>query len=235
MRIADIRREYNLAGLRRRDLDADPIKQFQAWFDAAAGARASGQLRKAMVKSYKALVLGDAGGAIEVNAMTLSTVDEEGRPSSRIVLLKGADERGFIFYTNFNSRKGRELGVNPNAALTFYWADQERQVCISGKVSKVSDKEAEDYFNSRPRGSRLGAWASNQSEVIKDRTALEASWKELEARYPGEHIPKPPHWGGYIVVPVRVEFWQGRPSRLHDRFRYTRLSDGKWQIDRLSP
>ena len=167
--------------------------------------------------------------------MTLSTVDKEGRPSSRIVLLKGVDERGFIFYTNFNSRKGRELAENPNAALTIYWAHQERQVCVAGKVSKVSEEEANTYFQSRPRGSKLAAWASNQSEPVEDREALEAAWKILEQKYPGEDVPKPPHWGGYVVVPERVEFWQGRPSRLHDRFRYLRTPDGKWQIDRLSP
>jgi len=216
MAIADIRREYNLAGLRRRDLCPDPIVQFRRWFDQVAGAR-TGEM------------LGD------VNAATLATADREGRPSSRVVLLKGVDERGFIFFTNYDSRKGRELAENPNAALTLYWPDQERQVCIAGQASKISRAESEAYFKSRPRGSRLAAWASRQSEVIENREVLEAHWRELQAKYPGEEVPMPPNWGGFVLAPTRIEFWQGRPSRLHDRFRYLKQDDGKWLIERLSP
>ena len=216
MAIADIRREYNLAGLRRRDLCPDPIVQFRRWFDQVAGAR-TGEM------------LGD------VNAATLATADREGRPSSRVVLLKGVDERGFIFFTNYDSRKGHELAENPNAALTLYWPDQERQVCIAGQASKISRAESEAYFKSRPRGSRLAAWASRQSEVIENREVLEAHWRELQAKYPGEEVPMPPNWGGFVLAPTRIEFWQGRPSRLHDRFRYLKQDDGKWLIERLSP
>jgi pyridoxamine 5'-phosphate oxidase len=235
MAIADIRREYNLAGLRRRDLEPDPIAQFQRWFAQAAGARTSGRIRSFFVRLYKSLFMGERSTLIDVNAMTLATADKEGRPSARVVLLKGVDERGFIFFTNYDSRKGHELAENPNAALVFYWADQERQVCVAGKVSKVSEAESEAYFKSRPRGSRLAAWASRQSEVLPDRAALEAKWKELEAKYPGEEVPKPPYWGGYVLSPLRFEFWQGRPSRMHDRFRYSKQEDGSWKIERLSP
>jgi pyridoxamine 5'-phosphate oxidase len=235
MALADIRREYNLAGLRRRDLAPDPIAQFQKWFAQAAGTRVSGRLRGFFVRLYKAVFMGEQSALVEVNAMTLATADKEGRPSARIVLLKGVDERGFIFFTNYDSRKGNELTENPNAALVFYWADQERQVCIAGRVSRVSDQESNVYFKSRPRGSRLAAWASRQGEVLPDRAALEAKWKELEAKYPGEDVPKPPYWGGYVLSPVRFEFWQGRPSRMHDRFRYTKREDGSWKIERLSP
>ena len=235
MALADIRREYNLAGLRRRDLDPNPIAQFQRWFAQAAGARVSGRVRGFFVKLYKALFMGERSALVEVNAMTLATADKEGRPSARIVLLKGVDERGFVFFTNYDSRKGHELTENPNAALVFYWADQERQICVAGPVSRVSEAESEAYFKSRPRGSRLAAWASRQSEVLADRAALEQQWKELEAKYPGEDVPKPPYWGGYVLSPVRFEFWQGRPSRMHDRFRYTKQEDGSWRIERLSP
>ena len=216
MSIADIRREYNLAGLRRRDLDADPIVQFRQWFEHAISA-----------------CTGEALG--DVNAATLATADREGRPSARVVLLKGVDDRGFIFFTNYDSRKGRELAENPNASLVFYWPDQERQVCIAGQASKISRAESEAYFKSRPRGSRLAAWASHQSEVIKDREVLEAHWSELQAKYPGDEVPMPPNWGGFVLAPSRLEFWQGRPSRLHDRFRYSKQGDGKWLIERLSP
>jgi pyridoxamine 5'-phosphate oxidase len=235
MALADIRREYNLAGLRRRDLEPDPIAQFQRWFDQAAGARASGRVRSFFVRLYKSLFMGEQSALIDVNAMTLATADKEGRPSARVVLLKGVDQRGFIFFTNYDSRKGHELAENPNAALVFYWADQERQVCIAGQVSKISETESEEYFKSRPRGSRLAAWASRQSEVLPNRAALEAKWKDLEAKYPGQEVPKPPYWGGYVLSPVRFEFWQGRPSRMHDRFRYTKEEDGSWRIERLSP
>ena len=166
--------------------------------------------------------------------MVLATVSRDGRPSTRNVLLKGVDERGFVFYTNYDSRKGCELAENPAAALTFYWPDLERQVCVAGTVSKVTVKESEAYFMSRPRDSRLGAWASNQSAVVPDRAALEKQWREIAARFPNE-VPLPPNWGGYVLKPDRVEFWQGRPGRLHDRFRYARQADNSWQLDRLAP
>lgn len=217
MSIANIRRDYNLAGLRRKDLDADPIVQFSRWFEQAVAAR-SGEAERS-----------------DVTAATLATVDAEGRPSARIVLLKGVDERGFVFFTNYDSRKGREIAANPNVALVLYWPDQERQVTIAGTASKVPRAESEAYFNSRPRGSRLAAWASNQSEVIENREVLESRWRQLQARHPGEDVPTPPNWGGFVIAPVRIEFWQGRPSRLHDRFRYAKQPGGKWLIERLSP
>jgi pyridoxamine 5'-phosphate oxidase len=215
MGIADLRREYNLAGLRRRDLDTDPIVQFNKWFAQA---------------TEKC-----AGSSLDVNAATLATADKNGMPSARIVLLKGLDERGFIFFTNYESRKGWELAKNPNAALVFYWPEQERQVCIAGSAAKIPRTESEIYFKSRPRGSQLAAWVSNQSEVVQDRDVLEKKWEELQAKFPGEEIPMPPYWGGYVLAPSRIEFWQGRPSRLHDRFRYTKQSAGSWMIERLSP
>lgn len=235
MSIADIRREYNLAGLRRRDLDHDPMVQFRRWFDQATGARASGRLRKLLIAVYKSMFMIRGVEQLDLNAMTLATVDREGKPSARIVLLKGVDDRGFLFFTNYNSRKGQELAENPNAALVFYWPEQERQVTIAGQVSKLPLAESEAYFRSRPRGSRLAAWASDQSGVLKDRAELDTKWKQIEARYPGEEIPCPPYWGGYVLNPARLEFWQGRPSRMHDRFRYTHTADGTWHIERLSP
>ncbi len=235
MSIADVRREYNLAGLRRRDLAAEPIAQFKSWFDQATGARASGRLFKLLTGIYKALLACFGEGSGDVTAMFLATADNHGRPSARAVLLKGVDERGFIFFTNYDSRKGHELAENPHAALVFYWAELERQVCIAGDVSKLSEVESEAYFRSRPRGSRLAAWASRQSDVIRDRIELEEEWKNLEIRYAGQEVPRPPYWGGYVLRPTRVEFWQGRPNRLHDRFRYTRQPDGHWLIERLAP
>ena len=214
MKIADIRREYSLAGLRRADLDANPIAQFQKWFEQAAKVFAQKE--------------------IDVNAATLATADKNGKPSARIILLKGLDERGFIFFTNYNSRKGRELAENPNAALTFYWSEMERQICIAGFVEKISREESENYFKSRPRGSRLATLASNQSDVVADRAALEKKWSALAEKFPGE-VPLPPHWGGFVLRPERIEFWQGRPSRLHDRFQYTRQPDNSWKLERLAP
>jgi pyridoxamine 5'-phosphate oxidase len=166
--------------------------------------------------------------------MTLATVDSQGVPSTRTVLLKGIDARGFIFFTNYESRKGRELTANPNAALTFFWPELERQVCVVGTVSRLPVSESETYFKSRPRGSQLGAWASNQSSPVQDRSALEKQWQEAEARFP-KAVPMPPYWGGFVLAPARIEFWQGRPSRLHDRFCYTRQPDGNWKLERLSP
>jgi pyridoxamine 5'-phosphate oxidase len=213
MAIADIRREYSLGGLRRADLSAYPVAQFQKWFEQAAAALPQ----------------------TDVNAATLATADKNGKPSARIILLKGLDERGFIFFTNYQSRKGRELAENPNASLVFYWQQFERQVCIAGSIQKTSRGESEAYFKIRPRGSRLAAWASNQTDAIKDRAALEAKWNEMAAKFPGEEIPLPPNWGGYVLKPERMEFWQGRPSRLHDRFQYTRQKNNSWRLERLAP
>jgi pyridoxamine 5'-phosphate oxidase len=235
MSIADIRRDYNLAGLRRADLDADPIVQFRRWFEQALGARTSGRLRGSAIRLYKALLGLGSAERIDVNAATLATVDGEGHPSARVVLLKGVDERGFIFFTNYDSRKGREIAGNPNVAMVFYWPDQERQVCIAGRAAKIPRSESETYFKSRPRGSRLAAWASRQSEEIANRGVLEKQWQELQAKYPGDDVPTPPNWGGFVLAPSQVEFWQGRPSRLHDRFRYSKQADGNWLIERLSP
>ena len=235
MSIADVRREYNLAGLRRRDLAAEPIAQFKSWFDQATGARTSGRLLKLLTGIYKSLLacVGSEGG--DVTAMTLATADKQGRPSARAVLLKGVDERGFIFFTNYDSRKGQELTENPQAAVVFYWSELERQVCIAGDVSKLPELESEAYFRTRPKGSRLAAWASNQSGVIRDRAELEEEWQKVEQRYASQEVPRPPYWGGYVLKPTRVEFWQGRPNRLHDRFRYTRQPDGRWLLERLAP
>jgi pyridoxamine 5'-phosphate oxidase len=231
MKIADIRREYSRGGLRRADLDANPLAQFNSWF---AQESSGGNWRKigiALFKLWQA-VLGHSPA--DVNAMVLSTVDKNGRPSARNVLLKGVDERGFIFFTNYDSRKGRELAENPNASLIFYWADLERQICVSGLVEKISREESGKYFKSRPRGSQLAAWASNQSDAVADRAALEAKWNEMEKKFPND-VPLPPDWGGYVLKPERIEFWQGRPSRLHDRFCYMREKNNSWKLERLAP
>jgi pyridoxamine 5'-phosphate oxidase len=211
-RLAELRKEYSSAGLSESELAADPIAQFQKWLREAIDAQLA-----------------------EPNAMVLATVAPDGQPSTRTVLLKALDDRGFSFFTNYESRKARELAANPRASLTFPWHALERQVNVEGRVSKLPRAEAEAYFKLRPRGSRLGAWASNQSQVIAGREAIEARMKELEAQYPGEEIPLPPNWGGYVLAPERIEFWQGRPSRLHDRLRYTRQADGLWKIERLAP
>ena len=235
MALADLRREYSLTGLRRRDLEADPIVQFKKWFDQASGARGSGRVRKSCIRLYKRLLLASGAEPLDLTAMTLATVDQQGRPSARVVLLKGVDQRGFVFFTNYESRKGRELAGNPHGALVFYWPDQERQVCIAGEVSQLPPAESDAYFQSRPRGSRLAAWASKQSATIRDRAALEEGWKRTEGQYAGREIPRPPFWGGYLLSPARIEFWQGRPNRLHDRFCYTRQPDKTWLIERLAP
>lgn len=210
--IAALRKEYILRGLRRSDLDPDPMKQFALWFAEAL-----------------------QGQPVDPNAMTLATVAADGQPSARTVLLKGFDERGFVFFTNYVSRKGRELHRNPRAALHFLWTALERQVCITGTVEKVSREESELYFHSRPLGSQLGAWASTQSARVSDRAQLEAQLAKVAAQYQDMEVPLPPDWGGYRVRPGSVEFWQGRPNRLHDRLRYLRQSDQTWQIERLSP
>ncbi|HVU28362.1 MAG TPA: pyridoxamine 5'-phosphate oxidase [Verrucomicrobiae bacterium] len=234
MALADIRRDYSSGSLRRADLDANPVAQFQKWFAQAAGEASASRWRKIGVALFNLWRAIRNHRPADVNAMTLATVDKNGIPSTRTVLLKGVDERGFIFFTNHDSRKGRELAENPNAALTFFWPELERQVCVAGTVEKISREESEKYFKSRPRGSQLSAWASNQSDTVKDRAELEAKWREIEKKFPGE-IPLPPDWGGYVLKPERIEFWQGRPSRLHDRFSYTRQADGTWKIERLSP
>jgi pyridoxamine 5'-phosphate oxidase len=211
--IAGLRRDYALAGLREQDLTADPIQQFLKWFREAVAAEIT-----------------------EPNAMVLATVDSSSQPSTRVVLLKSVDERGFSFFTNYESRKGRELAGNPRASLTFPWIALERQVCIAGSVTKLSREESASYFKLRPRGSRLGAWASpRQSEAIVGRAVLEERMRQLETQHPGEEIPLPPYWGGYVLAPMEIEFWQGRTSRLHDRLRYRKQPDGSWIIERLSP
>jgi pyridoxamine 5'-phosphate oxidase len=209
-KIANIRSDYSLNGLHESDLDANPLIQFGKWFDD-------------VIKS----------ALTEANAMLLSTVDN-GRPSGRIVLLKGVDEAGFTFFTNYDSKKGKEMETNPQVALTFFWKELERQVRIEGKIEKTSEKESDDYFASRPRGSQIGAWVSHQSEVIAGREVLEQKLKSLVEEFEGSPVPRPPHWGGYRVVPDYIEFWQGRPSRLHDRLAYV-LKEGVWVIGRLSP
>jgi pyridoxamine 5'-phosphate oxidase len=231
MALADIRREYEQGGLDRADLGANPLAQFNQWFAQASAGSRWRKIGIALFKLWHAM-LGHV--PIDVNTMVLATVDKAGRPSARAVLLKGADERGFIFFTNYDSRKGHELAENPNAALTFYWADLERQVCVAGTVGKLPQAESEAYFKSRPKGSNLAAWASNQSSVVADRAVLKRRWNEMAAKFPGD-VPLPPNWGGYMLKPERIEFWQGRLNRLHDRFCYTRQADHSWKLERLAP
>ena len=234
MNLGDFREDYRRGALDRTGLNANPLAQFEAWFAEAAGARNQSRWRKLGIALFK---LWDAicnRRPADTNAMTLATVGQDGQPSARTVLLKTVDERGFIFYTNYDSRKGRELTENPAAALTFFWSELERQVCVAGTVTKLTAAESEVYFKSRPRGSQIGAWASNQSEVIPDRAVLEVRWRELEQKFP-DTVPLPPNWGGFVLKPARIEFWQGRPSRLHDRFSYVRQADGTWRVERLSP
>jgi len=234
MAMADMRREYSLGGLRREELDANPMAQFSQWFAQASAASPGSRWRKIGVALFKLwhAILGHAPA--DANAMVLATVDKDGRPSARAVLLKGVDERGFIFFTNYDSRKGRELAENHNAALTFYWPDWERQICAAGPVEKISREESEKYFKGRPRGSQLAAWASNQSDVVENRASLEAKWNEMETQFSND-VPLPPNWGGFVLKPERIEFWLGRPSRLHDRFQYTRQSNASWKLERLAP
>jgi pyridoxamine 5'-phosphate oxidase len=235
MAVANLRREYTVGGLNREALAADPLAQFQSWFSQASATRSGSRWRQVGIALYKLwhALIGHA--PVDVNAMVLATVSRDDQPSARTVLLKGVDPRGFIFFTNYDSRKGHELAGNPKASLVFYWPNLERQVCVGGTVTKLPREESEAYFKSRPKGSRLAAWASSQSAVVADRPALETKWQEMASRFPGEHVPLPPNWGGYALAPARVEFWQGRPNRLHDRFCYAKQGDGSWQIERLAP
>ena len=234
MNLGDFREDYRRDALDRAALNANPLSQFETWFREATGEQSQSRWRKIGIALYKLWSAICNHRPADINAMTLATVDKNGKPSTRTVLLKSVDGRGFIFFTNYDSRKGRELSENQNAALTFFWSDLERQVCVAGSVAKLPASESEAYFKSRPRGSQLAAWASNQSESVPDRATLEVKWRELELKFPND-IPLPPNWGGFILKPERIEFWQGRPSRLHDRFNYARQQDGSWKIERLSP
>jgi pyridoxamine 5'-phosphate oxidase len=211
MSLADLRKDYSMSGLLEKDLARDPFRQFDKWFQEAEAAK-----------------------LVEPNAMTLATATKDGRPSARTVLLKGVDGRGFVFYTNYESRKGRELAENPRASLAFPWIALERQVIIEGSLAKLSREESAAYFHSRPRASQLGAWVSQQSAIITGRAVLEDAMKALEKKHAGAEIPLPPAWGGYRLSPESVEFWQGRRSRLHDRLRYRREA-GEWIVERLAP
>ena len=213
MTLRDRRVQYETAGLDVSDLDASPIVQWQRWYDQAAEA-----------------------GVAEPNAMTVSTIADDGAPDARVVLVRAADERGFVFFTNYDSAKGRQIDDDPVAAATFAWLDLHRQVRVRGTVERVSAEESDDYFASRPRDSQIGAWASPQSQPIADRAALTARVEEMTARFASGPVPRPAHWGGFRLRPVSIEFWQGRPNRLHDRFRYSRDgSTGNWYVERLAP
>lgn len=210
--ISDIRKDYILQSLLEKDVQADAIRQFSAWWQEALHSEIT-----------------------EVNAMTLATASADGVPSARIVLLKGYDERGFVFFTNYESFKGQQLAENPRACLVFFWKELERQVRITGLVEKVSAAESDAYFSSRPEGSRIGAWTSPQSQVIESREWLEEREKAYIKDFAGKQLTRPPHWGGYRVKPISIEFWQGRSNRLHDRLQYTLKEDGGWMIERLAP
>ncbi|MGB8194497.1 MAG: pyridoxamine 5'-phosphate oxidase [Chitinophagaceae bacterium] len=210
--IADIRRDYKLQSLSENDVAADPMQQFAAWWNDALESE-----------------------IVEPNAMTLATASSDGLPSARIVLLKGYDERGFVFFTNYNSFKGVQLDENPRACLVFFWKEVERQVRIMGLIEKVTAEESDEYFNSRPEGSRIGAMVSPQSQVIESRQWLEQHFAETSQQLSGKSIERPAHWGGYCVKPAIIEFWQGRSSRLHDRLQYSLTDEGSWKIERLAP
>jgi pyridoxamine 5'-phosphate oxidase len=211
MSIADLRREYARARLDEASVSPEPVAEFARWFEEA----------------LKAEVL-------EPNAMTLATASDDGAPSARIVLLKGFDERGFVFFTDYRSQKGTELDRNPRAALVFYWPELERQVRITGRTATITREESEAYFRTRPRSSRISAWVSHQSQVIRSRKVLEDRVPEFQSRFPEDEVPLPPYWGGFRLAPEAIEFWQGRESRLHDRIRYV-LNGDRWQVERLSP
>ena len=215
MSIADMRQEYKQAALNEADAEPNPIRQFDKWFEQAVAV--------------------NTGEWFEPNAMTLATVTPDGQPTARVMLLKDFNDDGFTFYTNYDSQKGRELAANPRAALVFHWPALERQVRIEGTVDRLSHEESLVYHLTRPRGSQLGGLASQQSQVIPNRQVLEARLKQLEAELADKDVPLPAQWGGYLLRPRAIEFWQGRPDRLHDRLRYTRHSDGTWRIERLSP
>lgn len=210
--ISRLTKEYTLGALTEGELDRDPLKMFERWLQAAINA-----------------------GVQEPSAMTLATATREGAPSARVVLLKDFNAHGFAFYTNYRSQKGRELESNPQAALLFFWPALERQVRITGTVTQVSRQESEEYFHTRPLGSQIGTWASHQSEVIVGREDLDRRFHQLEAEYKDKIVPLPPSWGGYRLYPLAIEFWQGGPSRLHDRFRYRRIAESSWKIERLAP
>ncbi len=210
--IADIRKDYQLQSLLETAVADNPFEQFNRWWDDAIQSELE-----------------------EVNAMTLATASASGMPSARIVLLKSATADGFVFFTNYNSHKGKELEENPFACLVFFWKELERQIRITGTIEKVSAEESDEYFYSRPEGSRIGAWASPQSSVIPSREINENNIEKYVQEFEGTEITRPPHWGGYIVKPTVIEFWQGRPNRLHDRLQYSKMQDGCWRIDRLAP
>ncbi len=210
--VADLRKDYKMLSLDEHEISKKPFTQFQQWWDEAIRADID-----------------------EVNAMTLATASAEGVPSARIVLLKGYDENGFVFFTNYNSYKGHDLSENPRACLVFFWKELERQVRITGLVQKVSAAESDEYFLSRPSGSRIGAWVSPQSQVIRDRQWLDENEKEQLKKFEGKEIIRPEHWGGYRVRPITIEFWQGRSNRLHDRIQYSLDEAGEWKVERLAP
>jgi pyridoxamine 5'-phosphate oxidase len=210
--LSELRKDYTLKGLTEDEMDADPIRQFSVWMDEALAARIP-----------------------EPTAMTLATATKDGKPSARIVLLKKFDSSGFVFFTNYESRKGRELSDNPVAALTFHWADLERQVRLIGAAVRVSRADSEAYFHTRPIGSQISAWASRQSRVLPNRTGLEKDVQRLEEQFRGKEIPLPSNWGGFRIIPSEIEFWQGRQNRLHDRLRYILGKNGSWILERLSP